>query len=82
MFPVLLDTSGRIQLFVAKDVLGSDEFDRLADVDAGDWVGAEGEVITTRKGELSVRVSSWVLLSRNGTASRTLNAGTGSATSI
>jgi len=65
MFPVLLDSSGRIQLFVAKNVLGTDEFDRFAYVDAGDWVGAEGEVISTKKGELSVRVASWVLLSKS-----------------
>ena len=65
MFPVLLDVSGRIQLFVAKNTLGAEEFDRFAGVDSGDWVGATGEVIATKKGELSVRVSSWVLLSKS-----------------
>ena len=65
MFPVLLDVSGRIQLFVAKNTLGAEEFDRFAGVDSGDWIGAVGEVIATKKGELSVRVSSWVLLSKS-----------------
>ena len=65
MFPVLLDVSGRIQLFVAKNTLGDDEFARFGSVDAGDWVGAEGEVIATKKGELSVRVTSWSLLSKS-----------------
>ena len=65
MFPVLLDVSGRIQLFVARNTLGDDEFARFKSVDAGDWVGAEGEVIATKKGELSVRVTSWSLLSKS-----------------
>jgi lysyl-tRNA synthetase class 2 len=65
LFPVLLDGTGRIQLFVAKNVLGDEEFDRFAEVDSGDWVGAEGEIITTKKGELSVRVESWALLSKS-----------------
>ncbi|HSR44844.1 MAG TPA: lysine--tRNA ligase [Acidimicrobiia bacterium] len=65
MFPVLLDQTGRIQLFVASNTLGADEFERFGGVDSGDWVGAEGEIITTKKGELSVRVRSWVLLSKS-----------------
>ncbi|MCZ7627873.1 MAG: hypothetical protein M5U19_01685 [Microthrixaceae bacterium] len=28
----------------------------------GDWIGVRGEVMTTRRGELSVRVDEWVLL--------------------
>ncbi len=65
VFPVLADHTGRIQLFVARNVLGEDEFERFADIDTGDWLGAEGEVITTKKGELSVRVESWTLLSKS-----------------
>ncbi|MDH5371792.1 MAG: lysine--tRNA ligase [Acidimicrobiia bacterium] len=65
IFPVLLDRSGRIQLFVARDVLGPEDFDRFGEVDSGDWVGATGEVVTTKKGELSVRVHSWEMLSKS-----------------
>ena len=64
-FGVLQDVSGRIQLFVSEDVLGEDEFARFLDLDAGDWVGAGGEVITTKKGELSVRVESFTLLAKS-----------------
>jgi lysyl-tRNA synthetase class 2 len=63
-FGVLQDVSGRIQLFVSKAVLGEEAFVRFLDLDSGDWVGATGEVMATRKGELSVRVSSFVLLSK------------------
>ncbi len=63
-FGVLQDVSGRIQLFVSKAVLGNEELDRFLDLDSGDWIGATGEVMVTKKGELSVRISSFVLLSK------------------
>jgi lysyl-tRNA synthetase class 2 len=62
-FGVLSDWSGSIQLFVQKNVLG-DRFDDFTALDAGDWVGATGEVITTKRGELSVRVESFELLTK------------------
>jgi lysyl-tRNA synthetase class 2 len=62
-FGVVLDATGRIQLFADEAVLG----ERLAaftDLDPGDWVGASGEVIRTRRGELSVRVEEFTLLAK------------------
>ena len=35
------------------------------DLNLGDWVGVTGEVMTTRRGELSVRVDDWTLLARS-----------------
>jgi len=63
-FGVLQDVSGRIQLFVSVSVLGDDGFKGFLDLDAGDWIGATGEIIATKKGELSVRVASLTLLSK------------------
>jgi lysyl-tRNA synthetase, class II len=63
-FGVLQDVSGRIQLFVSRSVLGDDDFDRFLHLDGGDWLGASGEVITTKKGELSVRVEAFTLLTK------------------
>jgi lysyl-tRNA synthetase class 2 len=63
-FAVLADVSGTIQLFVDKRVLGDADFDAFADLDMGDWIGASGEVIATRKGELSVRIRSFELLAK------------------
>jgi lysyl-tRNA synthetase class 2 len=63
VFAVLQDHSGQIQLFVEADRLG-DRFSAFGDLDPGDWVGAEGEVVTTKRGELSVRVESFVLLAK------------------
>lgn len=64
-FAVLQDVSGRIQLFVSRAVLSDEHFDRFLDLDGGDWIGASGEVISTKKGELSVRVESFTLLAKS-----------------
>ncbi len=59
-FGQVTDWTGTIQLFCGADWTGDFEgFKKLA---LGDWIGATGEVVTTRTGELSVKVRSWVLL--------------------
>jgi lysyl-tRNA synthetase, class II len=62
-FAVLQDVSDRIQLFAEETRLG-DRMGAFTDLDAGDWVGATGEIVTTRTGELSVRVQSFELLAK------------------
>ena len=64
VFADLRDGSGRIQLFVNKNHLGEDAFDAFKFVDLGDHVGVEGELFTTRTGEISIRVATWTLLSK------------------
>jgi lysyl-tRNA synthetase class 2 len=64
-FGTLQDVSGRIQLMVDRSTAGDDLADRFARLDLGDWIGASGEVMTTRKGELSVRVDDLVLLQKS-----------------
>ena len=61
-FADLEDPSGRVQLFGQLDVLGEEGFEAFTRLGVGDIVGAEGEVIKTRRGELSVRVSTVTLL--------------------
>ena len=63
-FGVLRDGTGDLQLFIDEAALGPDDRALLEDLDLGDWVGAEGEVVTTRRGELSVRPTSLVLLTK------------------
>jgi lysyl-tRNA synthetase class 2 len=59
-FGTLADRTGRIQLFAtAEGTPGFDDFTRLS---IGDWIGVSGEVVTTRRGELSVTVEEWVRL--------------------
>ncbi len=64
-FGTMMDVSGSIQLFVDESVAGSEIASEFGAMDLGDWVGAEGQVMTTRKGELSIRVDGLTLLQRS-----------------
>lgn len=63
-FADLRDQSGQIQLFARAENLGAD-FEAFTELDLGDWVGAWGKVVTTRKGELSVLIGGFELLSKS-----------------
>jgi lysyl-tRNA synthetase class 2 len=64
-FADLQDFSGGIQLFLSVDRLGEEAYEAFQDLDIGDWVGARGEVFRSRRGELSVRVEEYRLLSKS-----------------
>jgi lysyl-tRNA synthetase, class II len=64
-FGVLRDSSGDVQLFLEEGSLGSAGTALLEDLDMGDWVGAEGEVVRTKRGELSVKPRDLVLLTKS-----------------
>jgi lysyl-tRNA synthetase class 2 len=59
-FATLRDSSGQVQLFASEKV--TKDFEAFSKLSLGDWVGATGRVMRTRKGELSVQVRTWVLL--------------------
>ncbi|MEA2843599.1 MAG: lysyl-tRNA synthetase, class [Actinomycetota bacterium] len=59
-FGTLDDATARIQLFARTDA--TPRFAAFSSLSLGDWIGVTGEVMTTRRGELSVRVDDWVLL--------------------
>ena len=59
-FGTLADSSGRIQLFAP--AASTPDFEEFTKLSLGDWIGVRGVVMTTRRGELSVRVDEWVLL--------------------
>ena len=61
----IADIDGQIQVFVKKDILGEDEYNRFKKLDIGDIIGAEGEVFTTQTGEISIRTSKLTLLSKS-----------------
>ena len=61
----LRDRSGQIQLHSRADVLGDESHERLIGLDVGDFVGVEGEVFATKRGELSIKVDDWHLLSKS-----------------
>ncbi|HVL50526.1 MAG TPA: lysine--tRNA ligase [Actinomycetota bacterium] len=63
VFADLVDGSGRIQLLAQANRLG-ERFARLDDLDIGDWLGVWGPVIRTRRGELSVAVEGFDILTK------------------
>jgi len=65
IFITIRDRSSDLQLFISKASVGDAEFDAINNLDLGDWVGAHGSVMTTRKGELSVKVTALQLLSKS-----------------
>jgi lysyl-tRNA synthetase, class II len=64
IFAQMKDRSGELQLFVSKGVLGDEPFGRFKDLDLGDWIGAKGVLMSTKTGELSVKVDEFELLSK------------------
>jgi len=59
-FAELRDASGSVQLFARAAV--TEQFEEFVKLSLGDWIGATGEVVRTRRGELSVMVKEWQLL--------------------
>lgn len=59
-FADLQDGTGRIQIFGHAKT--TPDFEAFSNLFLGDWVGITGEVIKTRRGELSIRPSAWTIL--------------------
>lgn len=64
-FMELMDLKGRIQLFFKIDVLSEENFKRKKLLDIGDIIGISGEVFRTQRGQISVRVEEWEILSKS-----------------
>lgn len=64
-FLVLRDGTGDIQLFCRVNTLGQEAYEEVKDLDVGDFVGTEGLVMRTRRGQLSVQSQSVQLLSKS-----------------
>src|SRR5437773_10721723 len=65
VFADLQDGQGRIQLMANRGILGDDEFARFADLDLGDIVGVTGPIFRTKRGEITVEVHSFQLLTKS-----------------
>ena len=59
------DLKGRIQIYVARDCIGEEEYKDFKRMDIGDIIGVEGEVFTTNAGEISIHASKITLLSKS-----------------
>ncbi len=64
-FLELMDSSATIQLFCRINDLGEDEFAKLCDLDVGDWIAICGTMMRTKRGQLSIAVKSFELMSKS-----------------
>ena len=64
-FVDILDDRGRIQLYIKVDSLGEELFTEFRKWDIGDIIGVAGSVFRTKRGEISVNVTSVLLLSKS-----------------
>ena len=61
----LIDNSGKIQLLVDAKTLSEHENILFTKYDSGDMIGVKGEIMKTKKGQLSIKVSSSTILSKS-----------------
>ncbi len=61
----LQDLQGRIQLYARKDEMDEAVYNTFKKLDIGDIVGVQGVVFRTQRGEMSVRVQEYTLLSKS-----------------
>ena len=61
----ILDLTGNIQSYVARDSIGEESYKDFKKMDIGDIVSIEGEVFKTKTGEISVHASAVTLLSKS-----------------
>ncbi len=64
-FATLADRSGSIQVYFKLDVLGEEKYSQFKLLDIGDIVGIRGKVFKTRRGELTVKIEDFDLLSKS-----------------
>jgi lysyl-tRNA synthetase, class II len=63
-FADLWDRSGKLQIYVRKDVVGEEAFSYFDLLDLGDVLGVHGTVFRTKTGEVTLRVASFALLAK------------------
>ncbi len=64
-FMHIQDQEGKLQLYFRMDDLGKDLFNLLKYIDLGDFIGVEGTIFKTKKGEVTVYVLDFQLLSKS-----------------
>ncbi|MGW8195824.1 MAG: amino acid--tRNA ligase-related protein, partial [Desulforhopalus sp.] len=64
-FCTITDQSGRIQIYVKKDIVGEEVFQTFKKWDIGDIVGIEGTLFKTKVGELSLQARTITMISKS-----------------
>lgn len=64
-FATLADGTGPMQVYFKLDVLGEEKYSQFKLLDIGDIIGIQGKVFKTRRGELTVKIEDFDLLSKS-----------------
>ncbi|MGG4490396.1 lysine--tRNA ligase [Metabacillus idriensis] len=64
-FAHIKDIEGQIQIYVRKDAVGDEQYELFNTADLGDIVGVTGVMFKTKVGELSIKVTSFELLTKS-----------------
>jgi len=64
-FIVVRDATGDIQLFCRINDLGEEAFERIKQLDIGDWIGVTGSILRTKRGQLSIAPQQITLLTKS-----------------
>ncbi len=64
-FADIQDQSGRLQVYARADMLGQDAYELFCELDIGDIVGVSGRVFKTKKGQITVEIESFRLLTKS-----------------
>ncbi len=64
-FADIMDMSGQIQLYIRVDEIGEEDYELFKELDIGDIIGVKGEVFKTNRGQISVKVEEYRLLTKS-----------------
>ena len=61
----VMDSSGKIQIFIRRDDIGDANYSNFKLLDIGDFIGIEGEVFKTKTGEISIKTTVMTILAKS-----------------
>ena len=61
----VMDSSGKIQIFIRRDDIGDVSYSNFKLLDIGDFIGIEGEVFKTKTGEISIKTTIMTILAKS-----------------
>jgi len=64
-FGNLLDGTAKIQFYAKEDLIGAESYGWFSKLDMGDIIGLEGHPFVTKRGELSIKITKWTLLTKS-----------------
>ena len=64
-FAQIMDSKGKIQIFLSKDGIGDEPYTNFKLLDIGDFIGIEGKVFKTKTGEISIKTSALTILAKS-----------------